>query len=73
MRLQGIIRKIKQNGEQKVVNETVLRMLMEFQEYFLSASSKVASINLIFNNQVLDIQLDTIAQTGNKETILLER
>ena len=46
MRLQGIIRKIKQNGEQKVVNETVLRMLMEFQECFLSSSSKVSQPSL---------------------------
>ena len=34
---------------------------------FLSPPTEVATLNLNYNDQILDIQLDTISKTGSKE------
>ena len=41
---------------------------------FLSPTSKVATINSLFDNQILDIQLDTIGyEARSKVTVFLEK
>ena len=40
---------------------------MPYVYKFISVASYVASLNLNFNDQVLDFKLDSIAQTGSEE------
>ena len=40
---------------------------MQHVAKFLFAPPEVATLNLIYNNQILDIKLDTIANTGREE------